>query len=286
MTDEELGFVAAICAEPGDDTARLAYADWLDDHAGEVPSAGRAERAELIRVQCRLAALGGCRSNFWVGLNCHCDFCRAGGVDLERREFRLLTDYDEFPWRRLPWGTAPRSSVSRGFLGSMTCTADQLLAYGDALLWRPTTPQVCGVCAGKGGHIYVTGDQEPSPANCMSYREYRWAAGSGWRAEATTVYRECPNCEGRRWVTGPGRCPPTALPITRVEVTTELFWAARLDGRTLFVFYRDPLNIALPAKDVGDAGGDPDVPNTVIKAMLGMRWPGVEFVVPTAGVHS
>src|SRR4051812_26377180 len=39
---------AAIVAQPDEDTPRLAYADWLDEHADP-------DRAEFIRVQCRLA---------------------------------------------------------------------------------------------------------------------------------------------------------------------------------------------------------------------------------------
>jgi uncharacterized protein (TIGR02996 family) len=39
-----------IIDHPDDDTPRLVYADWLDDH-------GDGDRAELIRVQCRLASL-------------------------------------------------------------------------------------------------------------------------------------------------------------------------------------------------------------------------------------
>jgi uncharacterized protein (TIGR02996 family) len=44
-------FLQEILAHPDDDTPRLIYADWLDEHGGP---AGEA-RAELIRVQCRLA---------------------------------------------------------------------------------------------------------------------------------------------------------------------------------------------------------------------------------------
>ena len=31
MTADERGFLALILAEPGDDTHRLVYADWLDE---------------------------------------------------------------------------------------------------------------------------------------------------------------------------------------------------------------------------------------------------------------
>ena len=41
-------FVADIVANPEDDTPRLIYADWLEDHGGEDGEA----RAEFIRAQC------------------------------------------------------------------------------------------------------------------------------------------------------------------------------------------------------------------------------------------
>ena len=49
MSDEK-ALCAAIWASPHDDTLRLAYADWLDEH-------DRPERAEFIRLQCELAQL-------------------------------------------------------------------------------------------------------------------------------------------------------------------------------------------------------------------------------------
>jgi uncharacterized protein (TIGR02996 family) len=44
MTDEA-ALLAAILAHPDEDTPRLVYADWLDEH-------GQPERAEFIRIQC------------------------------------------------------------------------------------------------------------------------------------------------------------------------------------------------------------------------------------------
>jgi uncharacterized protein (TIGR02996 family) len=43
-------FLRAVIEAPDEDAHRLVYADWLEDH-------GQPERAEFIRVQCRLAAL-------------------------------------------------------------------------------------------------------------------------------------------------------------------------------------------------------------------------------------
>jgi uncharacterized protein (TIGR02996 family) len=48
--DQARAFLEAIRDEPEDDTPRLIFADWLDDH-------GDADRAEFIRAQVRLAAL-------------------------------------------------------------------------------------------------------------------------------------------------------------------------------------------------------------------------------------
>ncbi len=47
MSIEE-AFLAAVYERPDDDTPRLVYADWLEDR-GQLP------RAELIRLQCRIA---------------------------------------------------------------------------------------------------------------------------------------------------------------------------------------------------------------------------------------
>ena len=46
----DTGLLKDICANPDDDTPRLVYADWLDDH-------GDAEGAEFIRLQIRLSKM-------------------------------------------------------------------------------------------------------------------------------------------------------------------------------------------------------------------------------------
>jgi uncharacterized protein (TIGR02996 family) len=45
--DERAALVAAIAANPDDDTPRLAFADWLQEH-------GEDDRAEFVRLQCEL----------------------------------------------------------------------------------------------------------------------------------------------------------------------------------------------------------------------------------------
>ena len=49
METEDAALWRAVVADPHDDAPRLVFADWLDEH-------GQPDRAEYIRVQCRLAA--------------------------------------------------------------------------------------------------------------------------------------------------------------------------------------------------------------------------------------
>lgn len=56
--DQEAAILAAVAANPSDDLPRLAYADWLEEHAADRPDPEAARvRAEFIRVQCEIARL-------------------------------------------------------------------------------------------------------------------------------------------------------------------------------------------------------------------------------------
>lgn len=48
--DERAALLRAILEQPEDDTVRLVYADWLEEH-------DEAERGEFIRLQCRIALM-------------------------------------------------------------------------------------------------------------------------------------------------------------------------------------------------------------------------------------
>jgi uncharacterized protein (TIGR02996 family) len=63
MSDHD-ALLAAICAEPDEDTLRLAFADWLDEHA-------QSERAAFIRAQIELA-----RTPAWEPLSVLCRWRR------------------------------------------------------------------------------------------------------------------------------------------------------------------------------------------------------------------
>jgi uncharacterized protein (TIGR02996 family) len=72
MIAAEHALLRAVAAAADDDTPRLVYADWLEEH-------GDADRAEFIRVQCRLAELSPAEPE---------------GVDLADREQELAARLD------------------------------------------------------------------------------------------------------------------------------------------------------------------------------------------------
>jgi uncharacterized protein (TIGR02996 family) len=120
MRDESL-FLAAIAAEPADDTPRLVFADWLDEH-------GDPDRAEFIRVQCarlRNADGGG-------------DLPASELARLETRERELLSrNKDRWlqPLRDLKARTSLYGEFSRGFVNDLIVETATFLARGDEL-WR------------------------------------------------------------------------------------------------------------------------------------------------------
>ena len=105
---DEAALLAAIFANPDEDTPRLVYADWLDEH-------GQPERAEFIRVQVELA-----RIEPWT----------ERAVDLSIRELELERDHRDKWVAELPLFAKLRSRETkfrRGFPYSLTCTAIQYL---------------------------------------------------------------------------------------------------------------------------------------------------------------
>src|SRR5262249_41089389 len=104
-------FQRSIIEAPDDDTPRLAYADWLEEQ-------GDPDRAEFIRVQCRLAVL---------------DVDAPQRRGLQRRAYELLADH---------WGecAAPRVGhvrrwqFRRGFVEQVKMEAGQFLKEAKWLL--------------------------------------------------------------------------------------------------------------------------------------------------------
>jgi uncharacterized protein (TIGR02996 family) len=109
-------FIAAIRENPDDDTVRLAYADWLDEH-------GQRERAAFIRIQIDFAHTGTHRrpdehTHLWSILI---------------NQLVLGT-----PWQLSVRGFVAHQSytISRGFLDSGTCASADWIKLGDATLQK------------------------------------------------------------------------------------------------------------------------------------------------------
>jgi uncharacterized protein (TIGR02996 family) len=96
MTHDDT-FLQAIRSSPDDDTPRLVYADWLEEH-------GQSDRAAFIRVQCRLALLpeGDPRR-----------------PELEARERGLLQEHGE-EWTAPLRGLVDAWTFRRGFVEEIT----------------------------------------------------------------------------------------------------------------------------------------------------------------------
>jgi uncharacterized protein (TIGR02996 family) len=111
-TGHDRAFLEDILAHPGDDTPRLIYADWLSDNGGP-------DRAEFIRLQCRLAGVG------------ELDHER---LELEQRETELLVLNQE-SWRKAvpAWATGYPCRYRRGLLHTVSVTALQFLRDGAKL---------------------------------------------------------------------------------------------------------------------------------------------------------
>lgn len=113
MSVAEEGFVRAIGAEPDDDTHRLVYADWLEDH-------GQSERAEFIRVQIDLARTDPTDQRL---------------PELHLRQLQLLSEHER-EWLG-PWADRlVRWRFQRGMLHEVTVEPEPFIAFGADLLAR------------------------------------------------------------------------------------------------------------------------------------------------------
>src|SRR4051812_2326829 len=115
METEDAALWRAVVATPHDDAPRLIYADWLEEH-------GQPERAEFVRVQCRLAAL---------------DDDAPERSALERRERQLWLKHRS-AWRAPPPGRIRDFPFPRGVVHPRNFSGKQFLGLSeDALAHAP-----------------------------------------------------------------------------------------------------------------------------------------------------
>lgn len=166
-TDDGNALLRAVIADPTDDTVRLAYADWLQEQGDEL-------RAEFIRTQCEIDKgeqfdQSGCdvcgntpdlEGVIEHGRGCYSQHDDGGGTShadytpryqsLLERELSLFVNHRD-QWFPVPHGygfnwdirlTSPFSDdrpayvVRRGFVKSVTCTANQWLDIANEVLAR------------------------------------------------------------------------------------------------------------------------------------------------------
>lgn len=108
----------AIAADPADDTVRLAFADWLDEH-------GDADRAEFIRAQIALHP---------VKMRYSASERSPEHQALADREHALLSAHlGEWVGGYPAWAKVCAGNFTRGFLWRFDATPKQWLASGPAL---------------------------------------------------------------------------------------------------------------------------------------------------------
>jgi uncharacterized protein (TIGR02996 family) len=279
----ELSLLAGICAEPADDTARLVFADFLDEQ-------GRRERAEFIRAQVALARKDWsrcsqghpwervCKGSYPVPVA----ICRACGMDgpfwpdvegdiqLRAREKALFGHtgtagfFDTLPGAyrnadsRMQITTADqlKYTVRRGFVEALECSAANFLKHADALVWNPEQKAKCSRCDGDGK---AHGSDRP----------FEWSAD--------VDYGKCVVCKGTGYSNEPRPCVETAQPVAKVKLTTHPNMQSndegwRIRGESLFdgpflprVRTKTPMN-----GDWRDA----------LPELFAAYWPGVEFELP------
>jgi uncharacterized protein (TIGR02996 family) len=110
---DEDAFLQAIIEAPDDEGLRLVYADWLEEQ-------GRPERAEFIRVQCRLARLPARHPQ---------------RARLREREKKLLAEGQQ-EWLGQLHGLTGQWEFRDGFPEKAIIAADNLLKHADALFGR------------------------------------------------------------------------------------------------------------------------------------------------------
>ena len=180
--------------------------------AALVRTAALHRRAEFVRVQCELHAMGG--KTCPPGRRCpSCaeydelsdrerELCRAHGEALVK-DFaasvglrRFLVDHSVYVGVGMEW------DWSRGFIESLTCTAeawfgdDRAPGLCERLWWDAGQTVPCGACGGrKGLSVYERGEYGPN-----------------------RYFEDCPTCHGSGELPRP--IPTTAVPLRKLTLST------------------------------------------------------------------
>jgi len=168
--DPHAAFLADIFASPADDTVRLIYADFLEEH-------GEPERAEFIRVQIALDA--GCKVCDGSGRNvmspCPCSVLR----NRERELWDAVWPKIQFGWYRNAVGSELAGwphfqHMRRGFFCKPIISAEAWLAHAEELTESNPVEEVA---------LTIMPSVEPAgqiSSGMNPVRPFRLYAGSAW----------------------------------------------------------------------------------------------------------
>jgi uncharacterized protein (TIGR02996 family) len=135
--DRAAAFLGAIRDEPDDDTPRLIFADWLEEHGGAAERA----RAAFVRAQCALARLP----------------ADDPGRPALEDEARSLLAAHEAEWAAPLAGVAADWEFRRGFVEWVRVSAGDLLAHAERLF--DSAPL-------RAAHVRLGDGQAPALAAC------------------------------------------------------------------------------------------------------------------------
>src|SRR5262245_1818230 len=134
MTADD-GFLQAIVDDPDGDAPRLVYADWLEEH-------GEQDRAEFIRVECRLhRLLVGSPNRDPLEYRARQLLCISDGLfmyegnlspELEERDRRLVAAHGA-RWAEAPAALVGYWGFRRGFVEEVGMGGRQFLKNAEAL---------------------------------------------------------------------------------------------------------------------------------------------------------
>lgn len=268
MHPEEYAFRQAVVTTPGDDTVRLAFADWLDEH-----SCG--EYAEFVRVQCELARDMPAK---------HRDRCNCKGCQLRRRSGELLIALaavgllDSLPghvavrldedtttehWQaETPPGPRPYYvEWSRGFVSRFEGTAADWLRHADAMYWHPSQTAECPLTY-----------EEREAYSCdvcgnVPDEDGRIEHGKG-------CYTQDEDGGGTSWVELPERRVPRPMPSSAQPISDVTLTDRPDEG------YIRGLMARMPTADLRDLARRYTAADDRAKMTLEAAWPGVTFSLP------
>jgi uncharacterized protein (TIGR02996 family) len=201
MSDRD-ALIAAILANPDEDTPRLALADWLDEH-------GDPARAEFIRVQCELARQFEAEADLPDSFGKNLSHGGRWGMrwrphdteerlTLLRREEELLTAHAD-EWRKgLPQyadnvHTNTFVQFRRGFVGAVMAALGPFMK-SPAALWKhhPVESLMLANCDGA-ARLKI-----PACRALAAVRHLRLTGGP--TPEAVAPLADCPHLSGVRWL--------------------------------------------------------------------------------------